>query len=526
MNARKKAGLSWILRIPLAACLAWLAVPGEAVAAGSDFDTYDLGHNDRGRKDGDRFIGRAEAKADLDALTKAIDENSAYMWSSTFDYRKSLKQIASTLPEQVSVNGFAAQINRFVRLFGDDHAQVLDWSEHIPQGGVSFRIGKADARHFLYLPATGEFLEPGYPYVRSMDGVAIHEWMRAAGDIGQGPLSSEAARFGRAFRVLPYIDHLRAEMGLPMGGPLALEMVAEDGVRVKSVQVALQDSPGAPSKPFGLPESSRVLPGNIGYLRIGAHTGELSEQLVRDIPARMQEFRDTDALIIDARQSGGGKRAVLNALFPYFMPADAKPYVFNVVKLRKSQVKPDQDPASLFDDGDKRFLYVADKNLPAADASAYREFASGFIPAWTPPVDRFTDWYFMALSPQPDKPFYGKPVYMLIDWGVGSAGDIFASAFKSWPGVTMVGTPTMGRSGQGRPYRLPNSGLDVNLSTMASFQKTGERYDTVGIQPDIAIEPVPTDWIGKSDSVLDRVQALVARRLGKPAQGAAKGRGQ
>ena len=66
----------------------------------------------------------------------------------------------------------------------------------------------------------------------------------------------------------------------------------------------------------------------------------------------------------------------------------------------------------------------------------------------------------------------------------------------------------------------------MNLSTMASFQKTGERYDTVGIQPDIAIEPVPTDWIGKSDSVLDRVQALVARRLGKPAQGAAKGRGQ
>ena len=79
MNARKKAGLSCILRIPLAACLAWLAVPGEAVAAGSDFDTYDLGHNDRGRKAGDRFIGRAEAKADLDALTKAIDENSAYM---------------------------------------------------------------------------------------------------------------------------------------------------------------------------------------------------------------------------------------------------------------------------------------------------------------------------------------------------------------------------------------------------------------------------------------------------------------
>ena len=74
----------------------------------------------------------------------------------------------------------------------------------------------------------------------------------------------------------------------------------------------------------------------------------------------------------------------------------------------------------------------------------------------------------------------------------------------------------MGRSGQGRQYKLPASGIEVNISTMASFQKTGERYDTVGIQPDIALEPTPADWIGKSDSVLERLQTLVARRLGKP----------
>ena len=41
---------------------------------------------------------------------------------------------------------------------------------------------------------------------------------------------------------------------------------------------------------------------------------------------------------------------------------------------------------------------------------------------------------------------------------------------------------------------------------MASFQKTGERYDTVGIHPDIRLEPVPSDWYGKTDSVLERVQ--------------------
>lgn len=516
MKTCNRIGLNWLLRVPLAACLIGLALPGVAVAAGSNFDTYDLGHNERGRQDGDRFISRAQARADLDVLSSTIDENSAYIWSSTFDYRKSLKQIASTLPEPVSVNGFASQINRFVRLFGDDHAQVIDWDHYIPQGGVPFRIGKADARHFLYLPATGKFVDPDYPYVRSMDGVVIDEWMRVAGDIGQGPLSSQAARFGRALRVMPYIDHLRAEMGLPRGGPVTLEMVSDDGQRVKALQFPLQGSPGESSRPFGLPASSRMLESNIGYLRVGAHTGDLAERLVQDIPKLMEDFRNTDALIIDARQSGGGKRAVLNALFPYVMPSNAAPYVFNVIKLRKSQVGPNQDPATLFDDSDKRFHYVDGHGLAEVHAAAYRDFVSGFIPAWTPPADKFTGWYFMALSPQQDKPFYGKPVYMLVDWGVGSAGDIFASAFKSWPGVTMVGTPTMGRSGQGRQYKLPASGIEVNISTMASFQKTGERYDTVGIQPDIALEPTPADWIGKSDSVLERLQTLVARRLGKP----------
>jgi len=38
---------------------------------------------------------------------------------------------------------------------------------------------------------------------------------------------------------------------------------------------------------------------------------------------------------------------------------------------------------------------------------------------------------------------------------------------------------------------------------MASFQPNGKLYDGNGIQPDIVIEPIPTDFIGKTDSVLE-----------------------
>lgn len=525
MNTWARRVAVGMLSIPLMLGLAVLLVPGMAVA-GSGFHAYELGNNGLGEAEGDRFISRAEALADMEALAVAIEDNSSYVWSSTFDYRGAIARISAALPERVSVHGLSAQINRFVRLFGDDHAQVVGWNEHIPQAGVGFRIGKADARYFLYTQSPAGFLDPEHPYVRSIDGVAIEEWMRVAGDIGQGPLSSQAARFGRAQRVFPYIDHLRGEMGLPTGGAVSLEMVSEDGTRSAMLSVPLQANPGEVAKPFGLPDESRMLANNIGYLRVHSHTGEASERLVRDIPALMDGFRDTDALIIDARQCGGGKRAVLNALFPYFMAADSQPYVFNAIKLRTSQVRPGQDPATYFDDGDKRFQHVGDARMPEADASAYREFASSFIPSWVPPEEKFTDWYFMALRPDPDKPHYDKPVYMLVDWGVGSAGDIFASAFKNWPGITLVGTPTMGRSGQGRRYLLPNSGLYVNLSTMASFQKNGQRYDTVGIHPDITLEPVPGDWLGGSDSVLDRLQALIPRGQEKRAAVTAEGRAE
>ena len=40
---------------------------------------------------------------------------------------------------------------------------------------------------------------------------------------------------------------------------------------------------------------------------------------------------------------------------------------------------------------------------------------------------------------------------------------------------------------------------------MASFQPNGKLYDGNGIQPDVFIEPIPTDFIGKTGSILQAV---------------------
>ncbi|MGE0582914.1 MAG: S41 family peptidase [Steroidobacteraceae bacterium] len=473
----------------------------------------DLGRNDLGRKDNDTYISRTEAAADLEVLKECIGGNSSYIWSVTFPFAQSIERMQAKLPDKVSVNGLSTQINKLVRLFGDDHAQVIDWAARVPPGYTSFQFGKADKRYFLYSGAPAGFVNADFPFVRSIDGVLIEEWFRVAGDIGQGPLSSAAARFARGVRLMRHINYMRGEMGLPVRPDIALEMVSADGARAIHLKLPVATALDETTKPFNLPAHSRLLDGNIGYLRVAAHRGKEGDELRDSIDRLMREFRNTEALIIDARQSGGGKREILNALFPYFMPPGSPPYVFNVAKVRIPQGDKTFDPLAVFDSPDKRLLYAQNPKNPADEAAAYRQFAVSFQPVWSPPAGKFTDWYFMTQRADPLKRFYSRPVYVLIDWGIGSAGDIFVSAFKDWRDVTLVGTPTMGRSGHGREFLLPHSKLVVNLSTMASFQKTGQLYDTVGIAPDVPMEPVPTDWFGTTDTVLARAKAMAAAAI-------------
>jgi C-terminal processing protease CtpA/Prc len=47
---------------------------------------------------------------------------------------------------------------------------------------------------------------------------------------------------------------------------------------------------------------------------------------------------------------------------------------------------------------------------------------------------------------------------------------------------------------------------------MASFQPNGKLYDGNGIQPDMIAEPVPTDYIGQSDTVLDKALRTIEEK--------------
>jgi len=104
---------------------------------------------------------------------------------------------------------------------------------------------------------------------------------------------------------------------------------------------------------------------------------------------------------------------------------------------------------------------------------------------------------------------YGKPVIVLLDEKSFSATDIFVSAFKGYPGVTLMGSPSGGGSARQVGVRLPVSGLSLRLASMASFQISGRLHDGHGTDPDVLVPPAPGYFLrGGEDNIL---RAALAR---------------
>ena len=106
--------------------------------------------------------------------------------------------------------------------------------------------------------------------------------------------------------------------------------------------------------------------------------------------------------------------------------------------------------------------------------------------------------------------FYEKPLIILQDSGTFSAGDIFLGAFKGLDNTTLMGMPSGGGNGWRDSYWLPNTKLGIVLCQSAKFRPTGEPYDGMGVPPDVEMEALPEDILGKSDTVLD----AAVKRLG------------
>jgi hypothetical protein len=175
-----------------------------------------------------------------------------------------------------------------------------------------------------------------------------------------------------------------------------------------------------------------MLPGAIGYidLRMFADFRGADDPARRAADSALALIGDSDAVIIDLRDNGGGSPAMVGYLVSAFTPPDAK--VYNVFHSREGT---------------------------ATEA---------------PPV----------FHPEPR---LDVPVFILISGRTGSAAESLAYTLQAAGRATIVGETSGGAANPGGPAQL-GDGWSVFVSRGTPVNPiTGKNWEGVGVRPDVAV---------------------------------------
>ncbi len=449
----------------------------------------------------DHRLSIQEVEQDLDELEWLLENRYSYLRRKGVDYKAALDSIRASLGGGINRSSFGYQLSKFMALFGDGHSRVASSSVRLKSlcsGFQPFLVEESGGRLVAFKPDRSAFIDPNFPFLRGMDGLPANTWLEAASQwVARG--SPQFVHF-HTIRNLRYIECLRKELGLTKSEFIQVELESADYSSNKLIKLPLakkgpvygfRPRPEAEIKSLDdVRVESRILPENIGYLRILIMLD--NPEFLHDLVEAMNHLKDTDGLIIDIRGNSGGSRAPLRVLFPFFMAQDEPPKVLNIAAYRLGHRK---------DILDARWLYPEDwKGWSPAERTVIKQAAKTFKPQWKPPQSQFRSWHYFVIGPtnKPRYYHYDRPVIILMDTINFSASDIFLGAFKGRSNITLMGTSSGGGSGRYQIYRLHNSLINIGLSSMASFQPNGKLYDGNGIQPDVIIEPIPTDFIAKT----------------------------
>jgi hypothetical protein len=467
-----------------------------------------------------QFVSRKDARMDLAALDSLMADHYAYNDADNLDEVAVLKIVAENLPERILVGDFAMQLQKALALSIDGHAPRIagvnmtgerERIEDNPPGQhyFPFELRSTGSRIVAFDGVRRALIDPAHPYVSSIDGIVVSDWIEAAQSIiVEG---TPQLRWHRGSWQLGNIGFLRMEMNRPMSGIATVvfenenrSSQVEKTVELVGVSVAARER-----YPFAEDAATRI-PEDIAYFRI--RRMESDPDYISSFATWIQQSRNARGAIVDIRDNGGGSRLPLITLLPHLLDSDAQPVVVNAGRLKLKPGCPGPG-CETPEEG-----YLANRfMLPLRAISqgtprrmALDKWLPGFAPNWTPSDEGFSEWHYLIVDPDLSPALFGKPVVILMNSGNFSASDIFLSALKGRQGVTLIGTASSGGSARQNEHILPGSDLAVRLASMASFQASNSRlYDGVGIEPDIKMEAEPGFFVNQSDRILSRAIELI-----------------
>ena len=197
---------------------------------------------------------------------------------------------------------------------------------------------------------------------------------------------------------------------------------------------------------------ARVRGTALGYLQVTDLDGRAEDyEVIDDV---LNDLRDTEGLIVDARTTGGGDLELAEIVASRF--AD-QPYPYRRYKYRNGANRAD-----------------------------------------------FTDWIDDVLLPAGQLK-YPRPVVMLTDRRCFSACESFVLMMRVLPTVTTLGDTTFGGTARAVVQELPN-GWTYRVSTWFVVQPDGQVVEGNGIAPEVV---VPYDGVDSVDNAMERAIELL-----------------
>ncbi len=198
--------------------------------------------------------------------------------------------------------------------------------------------------------------------------------------------------------------------------------------------------------------SSKILDGNVAYIKISSFNAKTPEQFVSILNDVMGG--EVRAIVIDVRQNGGGVVSALKPILNRFISA-------TVVA------------SAEYADGSRKALVETDAEVSVS----------------------------------------GIPLAVLVDEGTASAAELFAGAMRDGCGAVIIGTQTMGKAVMQNTYEF-SDGSALTISTARIYLTKSGTWDGAGIKPDYTVERnvdiLPEYLSFENDTQLQKAVEIIA----------------
>ncbi len=451
------------------------------------------------------YLTKSEIEIDLEYLDQILQNKSSYQGLNGYEYRKYFDDYLKGITEQpITKSDFGMFLSKNIGQIGDRHSYIKgDRIRDSLYFSIAFAPFKDGVLVIDYNRDKKEyaFWDPEFPYLKSINKIPIEKLLPQIlpGEI----LAPKKSYLTRAVRELRDIDKIFKSLNIDLPNPIILTLTNENGIE-KEVSVDLVSRKSRARywdermyrniyrlkdkqyNDVAFIEKFFRLENNIGYLQIASMLSKEDNPVFFEyLNDFMIKAKQSDALIIDVRDNGGGTRDLIQEFAGYFIHPDSI-YVVNATKQR-GELPLNKE---LKDALHGRFLFSKDE-LDNVEQSAVDTFLTSFKPMYKLDHQKFSAYHYYILNGQKitkNKYHYNKPIYILANERSFSAASILVSVFKGLPNVKIVGVTTDGSSGNSERFELPNSELRGKISTMVSYQKNGKILDGIGTEPDILIE--------------------------------------